>query len=121
MRLEAVDKTLGVVLIFMGLLQWLATPYFFLRIEEPAAWFFAGGMLLMLIGALNLLRIKYGAVAPGVKRVSVAANLVLSAFWLAMLVGLFYKFVRYPFAFIGISAILTCTIVSLLSPVRRSS
>ncbi len=57
MRLEAVDKTLGVVLIFMGLLQWLATPYFFLRIEEPAAWFFAGGMLLMLIGALNLLRI----------------------------------------------------------------
>lgn len=114
------DRLLAAILIILGFGQWLATPYFFPRIEEPAAWFFAGGMLLMLVGALSLLRLKYGGVAPGVKWISVAANLLLSAFWLAMLCGLYYKFVRYPVSFVAIVLILASTAFSLLNLSHRS-
>ena len=101
--------------------QYEGQPNFFPRIEEPAAWFSAGGMLLMLVGALSLLRVSYGGVAPGVKWLFVAANLMLSAFWLAMLYGLFYKFVRYPASFVAIALILVSSTCSRLNPRRRSA
>jgi hypothetical protein len=120
MRVQAIDKALGAVVISLGFLQCLSTPYFFRRIEEPAAWFFAGGMLLMLVGALTLLRIRYGLIAPGVKHVSVAANLMLGLFWVGLYWGLFYKFVRHPASFLGLFVVLSSTIVSVLHAYRRN-
>ncbi|HEY9403336.1 MAG TPA: hypothetical protein VIQ24_11775 [Pyrinomonadaceae bacterium] len=120
MGIQAIDKALGVVVISLGLLQCLSTSYFFHRIEEPAAWFFAGGMLLMLVGALTLLRIRYGLIAPGVKHVSIAANLMVSLFWVGLYWGLFYKFVRHPASFLGLFVILSSTTVSVLHAYRQN-
>src|SRR4028119_1261753 len=120
MRVQAIDKALGAVIISLGFLQCLSTPYFFRRIEEPAAWYFAGGMLLMLVGALTLLRIRYGLIAPGVKHVSVAANLMLGLFWMGLYWGLFYKFARHPASFLGLFVVLSSAIVSVRSDERRS-
>ena len=119
MWIRAIDKVLGAVVVCLGLLQCLVTPYFFRRIEEPAAWFFAGGMLLMLVGALTLLRVRYGLIAPGVRHVSVAANLMLSLFWAGLYWGLFDKFIRYPASFVGLFVILSSTVVSVWHAYRR--
>ena len=112
--LTSADKLLGAMIIFLGVMQCLATPYFFRRIEEPAAWFFAGGMLLMLVGALTLLRLKYGERAAGVRYVSLAANFALSLLWLALYVALFDKFARRPASFIGLFVIIASALVSFL-------
>lgn len=120
MRIESLDKALGAAVILLGLLQCLSTPYFYRRFEEPAAWFFAGGMLLMLVGALTLLRIRYGAAAPGVRRVSIGANLILSAFWAVLYWALFYKFIRHPSSFAGLFVILASTAVSVFHARRRN-
>jgi hypothetical protein len=120
MWIKAIDKALGAVVISLGLLQCLSAPFFFRRIEEPAAWFFAGGMLLMLVGALTLLRIRYSLIAPGVKHVSIAANLMVGLFWVGLYWGLFYKFVRYPASFLGLFVIVSSTITSILHTYRRN-
>jgi hypothetical protein len=112
--LESIDKFLAAAVIFLGVAQCLATPYFFERIGEPAAWWFAGGMLLVLAGSLSLLRLRYGQVAPGVRRVSVAANVALGLFWLALYWGLFDKFARNPSSFVGLFVIVAAAAVSLL-------
>ena len=119
--IKSVDKFLGGAVVFLGVTQCLATPYFFREVAEPAAWWFAGGMLLVLVGALSLLRVRYGAVAPGVRRVSLAANLSLAAFWIALYWGLFYKFARRPASFAGLFVILASAAVSLLHTWRARS
>src|SRR3712207_6667317 len=120
MRAQALDNALGAVVISLGFLQCLSTPYFFRRIEEPAAWFSAGGLLLMLVGALTLLRIRYGLIAPGVKHVSVAANLMLCVFYVGLYWGLFYKFGRHPASFLGLFVVLSSAIVCVWHAYRRN-
>jgi choline-glycine betaine transporter len=46
-------------------------------IDINAIWFASGGLLIITIGALNLLRVAYSSVAKGVNVVSVIANIVL--------------------------------------------
>jgi hypothetical protein len=46
-------------------------------IDINAIWFASGGLLMITIGALNLLRVAYSSVAKGVYVVSVIANIVL--------------------------------------------
>ncbi|HEU4520559.1 MAG TPA: hypothetical protein VFT12_01070, partial [Thermoanaerobaculia bacterium] len=58
---EGADRVLAAALFIMGVAQIVATPAFFPRIHEPAAWFAAGGALLTLTGAMNFMRIRYGA------------------------------------------------------------
>ena len=101
-RLEVI---LAWLLVALGILQWLATPFFFRRPEEPAFWFFGGGTTLILVGALNLLRRTYGERARGLVFVSVVANLVLAGFWIAMAVTLSYKFTRYMVPYIALGLI----------------
>lgn len=50
------------------------------RLSDDALWFFSGGLALLLLAALNLLRVRYAGVAPGVRRVCIAANLALLGF-----------------------------------------
>ena len=112
--LNSADKFLGYAVVLLGAAQCLATFRFFREFEEPAAWWLAGGMLLALTGALSLLRLKYGAIAPGVRRVSVAANAALALFWLALYWAMFDKFARRPSSFAGLFVIVAAAAVSLL-------
>jgi hypothetical protein len=116
--LSSADKFLGYAVLLLGAAQCLATFRFFQKLEEPAAWWFAGGMLLALAGALTLLRLRYGAVAPGVRRVSVAANAALALFWLALYWALFDKFARRPSSFAGLFVIVAAAAVSLINARR---
>jgi hypothetical protein len=47
------------------------------NIGMNAIWFASGGLLMITIGTLNLLRVAYSSVARGVYVVSVMANIVL--------------------------------------------
>ena len=49
-------------------------------LSTRALWFACGGLVIMMTGSLNLLRQRYGPAAPGLVRVTLAANLVLTAF-----------------------------------------
>ena len=109
-RLEVI---LAWVLVGLGVLQWLATPLFFKRPEEPAFWFFGGGITLVLVGGLNLLRRKHGERARELVFVSVAANLALAGFWVAMAVTLTYKFTRYMAPHIALGLIVLNAALSL--------
>ena len=116
--LAAADKLLAAAVVALGAGQCLATFVFFKTFEEPAAWWFAGGMLLALTGALSLLRLRYGDAAPGVRRASVVANVALALFWLVIYWGLFEKFARRPSSFLGPSVIVASALVSLLHKPR---
>ena len=117
--MRQMEMTLAWILVGLGVLQWLATPLFFKRAEEPAFWFFGGGITLVLVGVLNLLRRKYGERARGLVLVSIVANLVLAGFWVAMAVILSYKFTRYGAPYIALGLIVLNAAVSL-SDLKRS-
>jgi hypothetical protein len=59
-----------------GVLHSAATPSRYSAVSSGALWFFSGGVLIMLVATLNLLNRTYGAGAPGLRRVCVAANVV---------------------------------------------
>jgi hypothetical protein len=70
----------GWAIILFGLFHGLAATKIFEELSERALWFVSGGLAMMLVGALNLLNHRYGAMAPGVQRVCVAANVVMTIF-----------------------------------------
>jgi hypothetical protein len=107
-----VDLALCGLLIAGGVGQWLLTAKWWRSFEEPAAWWFNGGTTLILLGGLGLARIRYGQTAPGVRWLSVAGNLMLSAFYLAMTAALPEKFARYPWSYAGVAILLAATAVS---------
>jgi hypothetical protein len=112
-QLQKIDAFVSYVIIAAGVLQLLGTFVFFKSAEEPAFWFFNGGITLLLVGGLNLLRSKYGKDIPLIRRFSLAANLFLTVFWLAMAAVLTYKFVRYPFAALPLVALLAASGLAL--------
>jgi hypothetical protein len=99
----------------LGALQCAATPFLFKTLEEPTLWFFAGGILLALVGAMNTLRLRYGQNAVGVVWVCVIANLLVSGLWVTMALLLAYKFRRYPAAYAALIIILATTVLSVRS------
>jgi hypothetical protein len=80
--MRKIDVVVGWLLIAFGSLHLLLTPKFDPSLGISAIWFACGGLLIMLIGALNLLRVAYRNVARGVYIVSVIANVVLVALML---------------------------------------
>lgn len=104
-----------------GVAQWALTPVFFPIIHEPAAWWFNGGITLVILGGINLLRIQHGAEVASLWRFAIAANVLVGLFYAAMLIGLWYKFIRYPFAFIGPVALFALVAMSLRSPMRHGA
>lgn len=75
--------SLGIIALGVGHVA--ATPHYFAQLTSGAVWFASGGLAMILTGALNLLRRAYGATAPGLRLVCVAANGLMTGF--ALLAG----------------------------------
>jgi len=71
---------LSLGIIAFGIIHIAATPRYFTHLTSAAVWFTSGGLVLILTGALNLLRRAYGEVAPGLRVACVAANVVMTSF-----------------------------------------
>ena len=75
--MRTLDIILGWLLIGFGAAHTALTRRVNPEIGINAIWFASGGLLIITIGALNLLRVAYSSVAKGVYVVSVMANIVL--------------------------------------------
>ena len=64
------------LLLAFGLVHIAAAPSRFDGLTSGALWFVSGGILLVVVASINLLNRTYGTVAPGVRRVALAANVV---------------------------------------------
>lgn len=67
----------------LGGLHMVATARFYDSLTQQALWFFAGGLLMVLVAALNLLNRAYGRAAVGLRVVCIGANVVIVAFAIA--------------------------------------
>ena len=117
--IRTVQSILAWVLVALGAMQWLATPLLFRTAEEPAFWFFGGGITLAMTGALNHLRLAYGPDARALVAVSVGANVILALHWAAMALVLTYKFNRFVAPYAALGLIVTNAAVSLYDVLRR--
>ncbi len=75
--MRKLDIAIGWLLIAFGALHTALTSKVHPEFNIESIWFASGGLLMMAIGALNLLRVAYSSAAKGVRVVSVIANLVL--------------------------------------------
>lgn len=75
--MRTIDIVLGWLLIAFGALHVSLTRKFDPSLGMNGIWFATGGLLIVLIGVLNLLRVAYANVARGIRVVSVVANVVL--------------------------------------------
>lgn len=80
--MRTLDIVLAWLLIAFGALHASLTRRVHPNLDIDAVWFASGGLLIIAIGALDLLRVVYGSVARGVYFASVTANVVLLAMML---------------------------------------
>jgi hypothetical protein len=74
---RTLDIVIAWILIALGATHIALTRKVHPDIGIDAVWFASGGLLIVTIGVLNLLRVAYSSVAKGVYLVSVIANIVL--------------------------------------------
>jgi hypothetical protein len=67
-------------IVALGALHMLATFGIFHTLNSSALWFFSGGITLALTGTLNLLNRTYGHIAPGLRRVCIGTNILITIF-----------------------------------------
>jgi hypothetical protein len=70
----------GSAIVLLGAIHMFAATRLFAGVTPRAVWFFSGGIAMALVGALNLLNHSYGAIAPGLKWVCLAVNVVMTVF-----------------------------------------
>ena len=75
--MRKIDIVFAWLLIAFGAIHLSLTNKYDPSIGMNAIWFASGGLLIITVGALNLLRVAYTTVARGVHIVSVIANIVL--------------------------------------------
>jgi hypothetical protein len=74
---RTLDIIIGWLLIVFGATHIALTRRVHPDLGVNAIWFASGGLFIITIGVLNLLRVAYSSVANGVYLVSVIANIVL--------------------------------------------
>jgi hypothetical protein len=121
MNLRQVANVLSATVIAIGAGQVLSTPLLFVRIEEPAAWFAAGGFSLIMVGCLTRVSIRYSGLVPGLHILGTVSAALAAAFWLALLFGLSYKFRRYPAAYAAAGIVVAHGVVAILLTLKPSS
>jgi len=70
----------GWAIIAFGVVHMLATFRLFHAFNNAALWFFSGGIAIALTRVLNLLQRAYGHVAPGLRKVCIGTNIVMTIF-----------------------------------------
>lgn len=112
--MERIDRIIGWGIFAVGLTHSLLTPLLFPQLGAPAMWFLSGGIALMYLGAFNLLRVRYGRLAPGLRRVSVAANITLTMFaCVYAITGLGARVLRSPSSLIFLALLIGATALSV--------
>ncbi len=66
-------------IVALGAVHMLATLRFH-ALSSAALWFFSGGITLVMTGTLNLLHRSYGHIAPGLRKVCIGSNIVITIF-----------------------------------------
>jgi hypothetical protein len=67
-------------IVALGTVHMLATFRIFHTFNNSALWFFSGGISLVLTGSINLLHRTYGHIAPGLRRVCIGTNILMTIF-----------------------------------------
>ena len=106
----------SVMIIALGVIHVAAMPRFFATLTSGAIWFASGGIAIMITGALNLLRRAYGEMAPGVRLVCVATNVVMT--FVALLAGYASRASALQFALV-VGLIGGATLLSLLPAAQK--
>ncbi len=114
--MRTLDIVIGWLLIAFGALHLSLTRKVHPNIDINAVWFASGGLMIIAIGALNLLRVAYGSVAKGVQVVSVIANIVLLA--LMLFIATLLPLRGNPQVLIGLILTALLTAFSLLRRAR---
>jgi len=70
-------------LVALGVLHTGSTFRLYNAFTLQAHWFMSAGILMILVGAVNLLNRKYGGGAPALRLVCIGANIVILAYSLA--------------------------------------
>jgi hypothetical protein len=114
--LRRIDISVGWLLIAFGAVHLSLTRRVHPEIDINAVWFASGGLMIITIGALNLLRVAYSSVAKGVHVVSVIANVVLLA--LTLFIASLLPIRSDPQVLVGLVLVALLTALSVL---RRAS
>ncbi len=75
--MRILDMVTGWLLVAFGVLHLCLTRVYDPTLSLNALWFASGGLFMISVGALNLLRVAYAPVAKGVRIVSALANVTL--------------------------------------------
>lgn len=115
--MRTMDRIVAWLLLAFGLIHLALTGKVHPNLGTNAIWFASGGLLMVTIAALNLLRVAYGSVARGVHAVSVVANLVLLLLILAIATRLPVR--GNPQVLVGMVLAVLLTAFSILRPTRQ--
>jgi len=85
--MKILDKIAAWLLLLMGLIHAGVTFRIYKTFDLNAAWFFSTAIAIWLTAALNLLRIRYGGLAPALRWITLIANLLLLALDVAIAIA----------------------------------
>ena len=77
--MKSFDQVIAWTIATIGVLHAGTTWLIYKQFSMAAVWFFDAAVVLWFTAALNLLRIRYATVAPGIRVVSIGANLLVLA------------------------------------------
>lgn len=83
-RLDRLAVVVGWTMAGLGVAHVLATPHYEPGLGVHALWFASGGAALVLVGWLNVLRVRHAAAAPPLATAALVGNLGATAFALAL-------------------------------------
>ncbi len=111
-HLKRAYQGLGWGLVVLGLLHMATTFRAFDALSGAALWFFGSGIAMSLTGVFNLLNVRYGHVAAGLRWSCIGTNISMTVF--AAVAGVATQATAFQFAVI-LSFFGGATLLSLLS------
>jgi len=109
--MKTFDQVIAWAIGTVGGLHAITTWIVYKQFSMSAVWFFDAAVVLWMTAALNLLRIRYAAVAPSIRITSIGANLVVLA--TVLTVALRSKAAQKPTGLAFCLLILIATVLSL--------